>query len=266
MQRLPFLETFLKDVRYALRMMGRSPGFTLTAVVTLALVIGANTAVFTLANALLLKPLPFPEPDRLALVRLEYSSPKGSYSGESVDGTAWQAIAASPWANQAAVFTNWTAGVNLVVNQQARFADQQRVGAGFFRVLGVTPAIGREFTPGEDVPGGPAVAILSHDLWMSAFGGDRSMLGQTILLRGEPWQVIGVMPEGFRGTVDADVWTPLRPNTTGEGSGTNYGVIVRVPAGRSVADAARDLPPLDGGLRSQGVSADTVIRGALVPL
>ena len=156
--------------------------------------------------------------------------------------------------------------MNLVVNQQPRFADQQRVGAGFFRVLGVTPAIGREFTKEEDVPGGPALAILSHALWMSAFGGDSSMLGQTILLRGEPWQVIGIMPEGFRGTADADVWTPLRPATTGEGGGTNYGAVVRLPSGRSLTDAARDLPPLEGNLRSQGLSAETTIRGGLVSL
>ena len=266
MHRLPLIDTFVRDVRYALRMMRRAPGFTLTAVITLALVIGANTAVFTLANALLLKPLPLPDADRLALVRLEFSGPNGPLSGESVDGTAWKAIAASPWADHAAVFTNWTTGVNLVVNQQARFADQQRVGAGFFRVLGVPPALGREFTPEEDVTGGPAVAILSHELWMSAFGGDPSMLGQAILLRGEPWQVIGIMPEGFRGTADADVWTPLRPSTTGEGGGTNYGVVVRVPAGRSLDDAARELPPLEGNLRSQGLSAETTIRGGLVSL
>jgi predicted permease len=92
------------------------------------------------------------------------------------------------------------------------------------------------------------------------------MLGQTILLRGEPWQVIGIMPEGFRGTADADVWTPLRPTPTGEGSGTNYGIVVRVPQGRTLTDAARDLPPLEGNLRSQGVSDETTIRGGLVPL
>jgi predicted permease len=266
MQRLPFLETFLKDVRYAFRMMRRAPGFTATAVTTLALVIGANAAVFTLANALLLRPLPLPDADRLALVQLDYASPQGSYSGQSVDGSAWQAIKSSPFGKDAAVFTNWTAGVNLVVNQQARFADQQRVGAGFFRVLGVPPAIGREFTAEEDVPGGPSVAVLSYDLWKGAFGGDQSILGQTILLRGEPWQVIGVMPEGFRGTVDADVWTPLRPNTTGEGSGTNYAIVVRVPDGRTMADAARDLPPLDAGLRAQGVKPEVVIRGGFISL
>lgn len=266
MQRLPFLETFMRDVRYALRTMRRAPGFTLTAVATLALVIGANTAVFTLANALLFKPLPFPDADRLALVQMEFTGPRGTSIGESVDGTAWKAMAATPWADRAAVFTNWTAGVNLVVNKQARFADQQRVGAGFFRVLGVDPAMGREFTPEEDAPGGPAVAILSHDLWIGAFAGDPSILGQTILLRGEPWQVIGVMPDGFRGTVAADVWTPLRPSTTGEGSGTNYAVIVRLPDGRPIAAADTELPPLDTGIRTQGLPPDIRVRGVLTPL
>lgn len=266
MQRLPVIETLAGDVRYALRMMRRSPGFTLTAVATLALVIGANTAVFTLANALLFKSLPFPGADRLALVQVEFNGPRGIDTGESVDGGAWKAMAATPWADRAAVFTNWTAGVNLVVNTQARFAEQQRVGAGFFRVLGVPPAIGREFTADEDRVGGPAVAILSHDLWMHAFAGDQQILGQTILLRGEPWQVIGVMPDGFRGTVAADVWTPLRPNTDGEGAGTNYAIIVRVPAGQSFAAAEHDLPPLDAVMRTQGLPPEVKVRGTLAPL
>ena len=267
MQRLPFVETFSRDVRYAVRMLRRTPAFTITAISTLALVIGANTAVFSLANALLLKPLPFPDADRLALVSTEFASPRGSGSGHSVDGATWKALASGPMGAGAAVFTNWTAGVNLVVNQQARFADQQRVGAGFFRVLGVLPAVGREFTVDEDVPGGPAVAILSHALWMSAFAGNNSILGQTILLRGEPWQVIGIMPEGFRGTVDADVWTPLRSTTTGEGGGTNYAVIVRVPERQSVADAERQIgPAVAEAMRVQFSAADVTVTAGLEPL
>jgi putative ABC transport system permease protein len=101
MRRLPLLDTLGRDVRYAFRMMRRSPGFAATTVITLALVIGANTAVFTLANALLLKPLPFPQADRLALITLDYSSPKGSYSATSVDGYAWKALAETPLASSA---------------------------------------------------------------------------------------------------------------------------------------------------------------------
>jgi predicted permease len=266
MLRLPLLETVARDLRYAVRVLRRTPVFTLTAVATLALVIGANTAVFSLANALLLTPLPFTEPERLALVSIDYQSPRGSSSGMAIDGTTWEMLAASGTIPEAAVFTNWTAGVNVVVNNQPRFVDQQRVGAGFFGVLGTRPAIGREFTAQEDVPGGPALAILSHELWVRAFGGASSILGQSILLRGEPWTVIGVMPEGFRSTVDADVWTPLRPTTTGEGGGTNYGAIVRVAEGQSVQDAARRLPDIGAYLRTQGAPADTQVTIGLQPL
>jgi predicted permease len=267
MQRLPFFDTLARDVRYALRVLRRSPGFTFTAVATLALAIGANSAVFSLADALLFKPLSFPEPDRLALAQPEYVSPRGQRNGLSVDGAYWKALAATEWGAQSAVFTNWTTGVNLVVNGRAMFADQQRVGAGFFRTLGASPAIGREFTPDEDVPGGPALTILSYRLWQQAFDGDPTMLGQTILLRGEPWEVIGIMPEGFRGTTEADLWTPLRPNTDGEGAGTNYAVLIRVPGDVPFDAAAQQMTPLVlSGLREQGLAADVSVTAGLEPL
>lgn len=266
MQRLPFLEAFGRDVRYAARVLRRTPGFTLTAVTTLALAIGANTAVFSLANALLLKPLPFPESDRLALATLTFASPRGASTGASIDGATWEVLAATPLAEDAAVFTNWTAGVNVVVNRQARFVEQQRVGAGFFRVLGRGPIVGREFTTEEDVPGGPAVAVLSHALWSRAFNADPSILGQTILLRGEPWQVVGVMPEGFRGTADADVWTPLRPSTTGEGEGTNYAAVVRLPAGMSVDTASAQMPSVEAHFRAATLPADVSVTLGVKPL
>lgn len=266
MQRLPFLEMFGRDVRYAVRVLRRTPGFTLTAVTTLALVIGANTAVFSLANALLLKPLPFPEGDRLALVTMTYTSPRGTSTGSSIDGATWKMIAASPWASDAAVFSDWTSGVNMVINRQARFVEQQRVGAGFFRVLGTPPVIGREFSPEDDLPGGPAVAILSHELWVRGFDSDPGILGQSVLLRGEPWQIVGVLPEGFRGTAAADVWTPLRPTTTGEGGGTNYAAVVRVPNGQSFAEAAGRLPDVEAALRAGGLPETVTVVAGLRPL
>jgi predicted permease len=266
MQRLPFVETSGRDLHYAVRVLWRTPTFTLTAIATLALVIGANTAVFSLAHSLLLKPLPFPDADRLALVATEFVSPRGSSRGTSIDGAAWKAFSASSMGAHAAVFTNWASGVNVVVNNQARFVDQQRVGAGFFRVLGTSPFIGREFTRDEDVPGGPAVAILSHRVWSRTFASDPSILGQPILMRGEPWQVVGVMPEGFRGTTDADVWTPLRASTTGEGGGTNYAALVRVPPPQSFAEASRSMQGLETDLRAQGLPADVRVTAALQPL
>ncbi len=257
MQTWHVMDVLVRDTRYAVRMLRRAPGFAATAIATLALVIGANTAVFSLANGLLLAPLPFPHADELHLLQTTFRSPRGESSGTAVDGHTWRALEGTPWAPRAAVFTNWTSGVNLALDGQAMFVDQQRVGAGFFRTLGVTPRIGREFHPDEDIPGGPPVAVLSHDLWQRVFAADPEVLGRTVWLRGEPWHVVGVMPEGFRGTTDADIWTPLRPSTTGEGGGTNYAVVLRVPADMTPDEAVAQLRTmLDPSLRERGVRDD----------
>lgn len=258
MQRASVCDAIWRDLRYAVRVLRRTPAFTATSIVTLALVIGANTAVFSLANGLLLQPLPYPDSGRLYLVEATFTSPRGQFRGTSVDGFVWEALRRTPQRDQAAVFSDMSTGVNLALNNQAFFVDQQRVGAGFFRTLGVAPAIGREFTDAEDRPGGPPVVVLNHDLWRRAFDSDPQVLGSTILLRGEPWEVIGAMPEGFRSTADADVWTPLRPSTTGEGGGTNYAVVLRVPAGTPATAVQAELrPALDPALREQGLRPDT---------
>jgi predicted permease len=267
MQTLPWMDILIRDVRYAGRMLRRTPGFTLTAVATLALVIGANTAVFSLANGLLFAPLPYPAPDELHLLQADIRSPRGDFSGTGVDGHTWRALQATPWSTRSAVFTNWASGVNLAIDGQAMFVDQQRVGAGFFRTLGVEPHIGREFLPDEDVPGGPGVVVLSHHLWQRLFQGAAEVIGRTILLRGEPWQIVGVMPEHFRSTADADLWTPLRPSTAGEGGGTNYAILLRVPEDVPRDDAAAQLrPTLDPSLRERGLRDDTTATVSLLSL
>jgi len=124
-------------------------------------------------------------------------------------------------------------GANLVAEGNVEYVQQHRISTGFFRVLGVEPVMGRGFTPEEDQPGGPAVTVLSYALWKSTFHADTSVLGRDVLLRGEPHTIVGVMPLGFRTSVSADLWTPLRPTTTSEGSGQNYSVVARL---RSVAD------------------------------
>ena len=132
-----------------------------------------------------------------------------------------------------------TSPVSLVARSRTMSVEPQRVSAGYFRVLGVPPAIGREFTAEEDVAGGPALAILSDRLWRSVFNGDPAVVGQSVLLKGEPHVVVGVMPPSFRSNVDADLWTPLRPSTTGEGAGTNYGVVARLKDGVTLAAGRR---------------------------
>lgn len=267
MQSLPFFETLARDVRYGLRMIRRAPGFACTVIATLAVVIGANTAVFSLANGLLLADLPYPSSSELHLLAADVRTPRGQFSGTGQDGFVWEALSRTPWAERAAVMTGWSSSVNLSADNQALFVDQQRVSAGFFRVLGVSPARGREFLPEEDRPGGPAVVILSHQLWQRLFAGQDNVLGTSIMLRGEPWQVVGVMPEGFRSTADADLWTPLRPSTSGEGGGTNYTILIRVPGGTSIDAATAQMRPLlDPSLRERGLGDEVTATVSLLGL
>lgn len=224
------LETLVRDLRYAARALRRSPGFFCTAVLTLALGIGANTAIFSIVDSLLLRPLPYPRADRLAQVSLEYLG-QGGFLNTAVNGQTWELIRDGVPVLDKAVYSASVTGVNLVFPGQnrAEFARQQRVGSGYFRVLGMPPAVGREFTSEEDRAGGPPVAVISHALWQRVFASDPAVAGKTIHLRGEPHEVVGVMPAEFRTNSVVDVWTPLRPATTGEGRGTNYHVIARLP-------------------------------------
>jgi predicted permease len=230
MNSLPVLEPLVRDLRYAFRMLRKTPGFTLTALVTLAVGIGVNTAVFTVVNALLLKPLPFPEPDRLATMTTVRRTPKGGGENTSVDAKTFLALRDHAQTVDVAVQGSggWGAGVNMIANDQAANVKQGRVSAGFFKVLGTPPLMGREFTADEDRRGGQPAAILSYGLWTRVFGSDPGIVGQAIKLRGEPYTVVGVMPNGFTSGAPADVWTPLQPSTSGEGANTNYGLIARL--------------------------------------
>ena len=258
MNSLPFLETALRDARYALRVLRKTPLFTTAAVLTLAVAIGVNTAVFSIIDAVLLEPLPYPNADRLALVSRVVSADGVPYAGTSVDGRTWEAVRDGAASVQSAVFSTWTTGVNLHAprsgGEQARHVQQQRVGSGFFETLGVRPAIGRDFSADEDRAGGPPATILSAGLWRSFFNADPTIVGRPVMLKGAPYTVVGVMPNGFQSGSSADLWTPLRPSTTGEGGGENYQVLLRLHAGaewnqttaelaRIGADLFREHPP-----------------------
>jgi len=246
---VPVFESLVRDLRYAFRMLRKTPGFTIAAAVTLALGIGANTAVFSVVNALLFTPLPYPGPDRLALLEYHTRDPKaGDNRDVGADGRMWLAVRDYTSTIDAAVLGG-TAGVNLVAGDRAAYVQQQRVSAGYFHVVGILPTIGREFTRDEDVAGGPAVVILNYPLWKSMFNADPSIVGRTIQLRGESYTVIGVLPENFpitqrssfSGGQGVDLWTPLRPSTTGEGGGINYSVVARLHDGVNWAQAQDDV-------------------------
>jgi predicted permease len=231
-----------RNVRFAVRLLRASPAFTVTAVLTLALCIGVNTAVFSLVDAVLLRPLPYPEPDRLVQVGTAFRSPEGEGLQESVTGRVWEAVRDHCRALDAAVSgSSFSGAVNFSAGNQVERVRQQRVSAGFFRVFGVPPLIGREFDPAEDRPGGPALAVLSHALWRRAFDADPGAVGRPVMLSGEPHTVVGVMPEGFDPSEPADVWTPLRPSASGEGGGSNYHVVGRLRSGVTMAEARDSL-------------------------
>lgn len=229
-----------KDLGYACRLLRRNPAFTLAAVTTLALCIGANTAIYSIVDAVLFRPLPYPQPHRLATIATLQRDAQAVYEQTALDGARWLAVHERARSIDAAVFSQ-SGGVNFVGPGGAQYVKQQRVSAGFFRVLDVPPVIGREFTETEDRIGGPAVTILGNDFWRRAFHSDPSVAGRKITLRGEPYTVIGVMPPGFQTSEPAALWTPLRPTTSGEGSGTNYGSIARLRPGVSWAQADAEV-------------------------
>jgi putative ABC transport system permease protein len=215
----------MRDLRYAVRVLRRSPLFALTAIVTLALCIGANSAIYSVVDRVLLRPLPYPQPDRLAMVMTHFERQNNDEGGQT--GGIWETLRDHVTTADVAVCGGTGMGVNLVAGNQPQYVQQQRVSAGFFRVLGVAPSIGREFTADEDRPGGPALAVLSHALW-SRLGADPAIVGRSLMLRGESHLIVGVMPEHFTIGSAVDVWTPLRPSRRGEGSGQNYEIVARL--------------------------------------
>ncbi len=231
MPRLIRLEDLARDLRFAVRLLRRSPAFTVTAGLTLALAIAINTAIFTVVDAVLLKPLPYPEPSRLGLVTTTRRAAGAVETDHGQTGATWLAIRDRATTVDAAVYSTWPAGANVTASGTASYVQQQKVATGFFKVLGVVPLMGREFTPEEDRPGGPPAVILSHALWRTMFSADPQAVGRTLTLRGEAATIVGVMPPEFRSGVEADLWTPIRPATTGEGEGENYLILVRVRPG-----------------------------------
>jgi putative ABC transport system permease protein len=195
------------DLRFAVRVLRKSPGFTAVALLTLALAIGANTAIFSVVNGVLLRPLPFPEPERLySVVR---RAPNGYTSALSVPQYAFLLEQEQPF-SQLAAYPVLSTGFNLSDAQPPLRVQGAQVTRSFFEVFGLQPALGRGFLPEEDIPGGQLVVVLGHELWQRHFGGRPDVLGQSLTLSGEPYIVVGVAPPGFRHPENAQLWTPLR--------------------------------------------------------
>ena len=208
-----FLEVLLQDIRYAGRMLRRSPGFTATAIAALALGIGANTAIFTVVNTVLLQPLAYPEPDRL--VQLELSSPQGNGNITSIPKF-------NVWREQTQVFQDVAAydlggpGVNLTGGDRPEQLKGVHVSAEFFPLFGARVVAGRTFSAEEDRPGGPPLAVITGGLWRRRFGSDPNLVGKSIDLGGEPYTVTGILDPAFTSDPPADIYLPLKadPNST----------------------------------------------------
>jgi len=245
------METLWQDIKYSTRTLIKNPGFTLVAVLTLALGIGANSAIFSVVNAALLRPLPYPEPDRLVMVWANLER-RGGPAREWTNPADLH-----DWRTQNQVFEDMAALGGQVETLSGDGEPEQLNTAAItyplFHVLGVSPVLGRDFNAQDDVPNGPAVAILSHGLWQRRFGSDRGVVGRSILLDGRPVTVIGVMPAQFRFPVipAAELWRPLQQPTS-DGRGNAYlRVIARLKPGITLQQAGTEMEVIARRLEQQ---------------
>jgi putative ABC transport system permease protein len=236
MRRTEWIGELRQDLAYALRYLRTNPGFGLAAVLTLALGIGASTAIFGVANAVILRPLPFREPERL--VRIWETNPSSDqFSASDPNYLDWRARNRS-FAELAAYRSN---SMNLVGDGQPEQLTAIGVTHTLFPLLGVAPRVGRAFTADEDRPGGARVVILSARLWQRRFGGDRGVLGRTISLDGRPYTVIGILPPGLGFATQADLWQPLAPDAGSNRGNHTLGVVARLRAGSTIETATSDM-------------------------
>jgi predicted permease len=231
------LELLGQDIQYGLRQFRRNPGFTSTVILTLALSVGANTAIFSLVNALLLKSLPYARPDRMGSIYTRITGPISSDERHHLNGEQWELLRDNVPALISAVSSTRASGVNLQAGSQVQYLQAGRISAHYLDVLAVRPIIGRNFSADEDRPHGPNTAILSYGVWQKTFGADSNILGHSILLKGEPYTVIGVLPEGATTPLNADLYTAIQASRDGEGGGTNFAAITRLRDGATWQEA-----------------------------
>ena len=239
------MHSLRQDFRYALHTLRRAPGFALIAILTLALGIGATTSIFSVMNGVVLRPLPFPDADELVQVHTRVQGEPASRRSLSPPNFASLREQSRTFAGLSALLTgdHVISGVG-----EARTVESARVSAEFFPVLGVQPAMGRGFRPGENDAGSEPVAVISHSLWREQLDGDANVLGRRIMLDGTQHLIVGVMPEGFAFPEGTLLWVPLRydgafSSTTVEGRKSNTWIpaVGRLRPGLDIAAAQREL-------------------------
>lgn len=255
-----------QDLSYGVRMLRRNPGFTIVAVVALALGIGANSAIFSVVNTVLLRPLPYKDSDRLVMV----------WEDASKHGFPRDTPAAAnyiDWRNQNQVFEGMAAianeSFNLTNVGDPERIEGRRVSANVFGLLGVEPAMGRGFTPEEDQPGTNRVVILSHGLWQRRFGSDVNMVGKTITLNGVGHTVVGVMPAWFEfPTKEDELWVPIAFSSQQAASRGNHylQVVARLKPGIGLSQAQAEMNTIAARLQQQYPEQNTDLGAVVVPL
>ncbi|MDT7806515.1 MAG: hypothetical protein QOJ70_328 [Acidobacteriota bacterium] len=257
--------TLWKDVRFAARMLWKNRAVTAVAVIALALGVGANTAVFSVVNAVLLKPLPYKDPGRL--VRMSEDSERMPLMSVSYPNFL-------DWRAQQTVFERMAAmqpaSYNLSGEGEAERLQGRNVSPEFFSVLGVEPALGRTFTEEENAPGRGRVAIISHGLWQRRFGGDRNIIGRALTLNGEPYTVVGVTPPNFLYGVPTEVFVPIGSVADKmmlmRGNHPGIYVLARMKPGVTVEGAREEIKTIAARLAAQYPDSNTGNTAALQPL
>jgi putative ABC transport system permease protein len=260
------MQTFVQDLRYGARMLLKKPGFTLIAIATLALGIGANTAIFSVVNAVLLRPLPFLESERLVLIREtklpqfpEFAVAPANFLDWQKQNTVFERLVASR-----------PASLNLTGTGDPERLRGLTVTEGFVAMLGIPPQLGRDFLPAEHQPGQNKVVMLSHGLWQRRFGGDPKLVNQTITLDDQRYTVIGVMPATFQFLdQETELWTPLAftPQQAQNRGGHNLSrVVAQLKPGVSFEQARAEMVTLAGRLAAQYPEVSTGWNVMLMPL
>lgn len=244
------MESILKDIRYGVRSLLKRPAFALITALTLALGIGANTAIFSVVNAVLLRPLPYREAQHI--VTIWQNNAKAGVPRNDVSPANFL-----DWQEQSHSFES-IAGVEPFGFSMIGNGEPERFGAwlvttGFFETLGTNPLRGRTFTSQDYQPGNERVVVISHGLWQRRFGGDQNLLGQKLTLNGQPYTVVGVMPPEFQFPADREVWAPrvLRESDRQLRGATYWNVIARLKAGVTINQAQSEMSSIAGRLASQ---------------
>jgi predicted permease len=252
------------DVKFSLRHLRKKPGFTLTAVLTLALGIGANTAIFSVVEGVVLAPLPYPQPDRLVMVsesrpnlkQLDISYP--DFQDWHRNARSFEQMAALTWHDY-----------DLTSPGSAEHLNGMKVSAGFFTTLGVRPTLGRDFSPAEDQPHGAPAVVISNRLWKDRFASSAQALGKSVMLDGADFTVIGVLPPGFRWWTEADVYTAIgqdEPLVHNDRTIHGFSSVARLKPGLSIGQAKGEMSAIQENLDRLYPSADRNLGIDIVPL